>query len=128
MKLLKIWWPVAVQIIQIPIVITIFKTVSDRQIAGLVAGSMFALVAILLMDHFYKKYGVKSPSLYFLMAHLFLITIPMLMFRLAYWGTPFDELSILGISGPSFHAFSERFYTLVILCSIYEIRKSNKQA
>ena len=89
------------------VVLFLFRGVADRGVAGLVAGLIFFLVAsgIWLYE---LRFGRGARSLSFWACTLFVAVsaLPILFLRLAYWGMPFELLSVGGITGPQLHKVS----------------------
>lgn len=123
MKSLKYFWPVLVEIVQVPLIIIMFKVLPYKKLAGLLGGVMFLLVIFALVNYFYKMLYKKSFAIYALLAHLFMFVIPILVFRIGFWSTPFEEIVFMGVPASLLHSLSEKFYVVVLWATIYDCMK-----
>ena len=107
------------EILTVPTVIFIFKFVSPRNVAALLAGSVFVTLGayILKISWPYRK----SIILYAIGLHLFGFALPMLLMRLINWSSDFEKIKIFGLAGPQFHRVSEIFFTVLIFCTLIDL-------
>lgn len=109
------------EVMTVPAVILIFKSIESRVTAGLIAGSLFIALGVFL---FFKNLSwvnyLRSPVFWFVVIHLFFIAIPLLLFRTLNLDTPFEELKIIGIPGPTFHRISENVFTVLVVMTVAE--------
>jgi len=106
------------EILCIPVVISIFKFVEPRKIAAVFAGSLFVSLGSFLV---YKSFNAKkSLTLYAASIHLYFFALPMLAKRVFYLGSDFSEISFYGMSGPAFHKFSEKAFVILFLASLID--------
>lgn len=106
------------EILTVPLVITIFKAVEPRKTAAVLAGSLFvSLGSFLLVKSFRAK---QSLTLYAALAHLLLFSIPMLSKRIYYWSSDFSEITFYGIGGTDFHKISEYAFTVLFLATLID--------
>ncbi|MFK8139013.1 MAG: hypothetical protein AB8E15_11685 [Bdellovibrionales bacterium] len=127
MKFIKAWWPLIIQILQIPLILVLFKTL-PLQAAGLIASALFFGVGVALMNYFYIQLQEKSIALYVITFHIFLFVVPIIVMRLAFWGTPFSEIEFIGLKPESLHQFSEKFYLLVLAATFWDLKKMNSSS
>ncbi len=117
----SLWHILLLQILQVPLIIAVFKTLENNQVAGVIAACIFATSSVYMAYRFFKAYAFRSPSLYIVLVNLCFLVLPMLYTRLSNWGTHFDQLVIMGVMGKEFHRFSENFYVVVFLVTLVEI-------
>ncbi len=100
-------------------VFLLFSLISDRQLAATLAGITFVVVPLALMIVEYRR-AQLSEWVWFLSILQFWIffALPILALRIANWGVPFGELSILGIPGTSLHEWSSKSYMLIVIVTI----------
>lgn len=124
----KYFWPVLVEVLQVPLVIMMFKFLPYKKLAGILGGFMFLLVIFSLTNYFYKKLEKPGFAIYALLGHLFLFVIPILVFRIGFWETNFEDIIFMGIRATSLHNWSEKFYVVVLWATIYDCnRVKNKE-
>ena len=96
-------------------VICFFRIIPDTKIAALCAGTLFLLgPSWVILSEFKNKAGWRSLSFFAAALFLCLSALPILILRLANWGTPFSELSLLGFSGPELHQYSNHIYLIML--------------
>ncbi|MCB0364128.1 MAG: hypothetical protein H6624_16730 [Bdellovibrionaceae bacterium] len=101
------------------IAVVLFKNLEDPRWAGVFAGIGFfttGIVIVLMSWRWPEKWTL--PTFWLAHVHVWVITLPMFLMRLAYWETPFTELRIMGMEGTLFHRVSEIIFTLLILATI----------
>lgn len=125
--MMKVWKLVGIQIVQIPIVILVFKSIPDVKVAGVIAGLIFLSVALYLANEFYKLLGRTSWAFYFFMVQVFLISFPMLSKRVLNWQLDFNDIEIWGMSGDQFHQVSTYFFYIVFVVSILDLWRIKKR-
>lgn len=97
-------------------VMGLFHWIPEKQVAALFAGSLFILVplAVIHMEwNILKDY--RSLSGWGCLLFLLISALPVFLLRVMNWGTPFDELSLLGVSGPDMHKMSNGIFLLMLL-------------
>lgn len=102
-------------------VVLIFRTIEDRRIAGVVAGSLFLEIGLVVM-WLEWKWGRGLGSLAFWAAMIFFwgSAVPVMGLRLAFWETPFDEIQWLGVTGRQLHQMSNGTYMAILLMAVVE--------
>ncbi|UOF02880.1 hypothetical protein [Bdellovibrio reynosensis] len=103
------------ELVVIVLVMVIFRFIPDRQIAATTAGFLFVGLPLGMMVLEYRGAGLEQ--FYWFVAVLqfwTLFALPILGLRLANWGVPFDQLSFIGISGPSLHQWSSKSYIVMM--------------
>lgn len=106
-------------LIWIPIIIVIFKIVSDRQIASLLASVGFIVIPgyFLFLE---IKNDTEGDTIYrnFLAVFLICFSIPILLVRILNWGEDFTKLTIVGIQATRLHTISGFAYLFLIAASV----------
>lgn len=116
------------EIFTIPSVILIFKIIEPKSYAGIVAGVLFILIgSVLVLRNFCWMNYRKSPTFWVSCIHLFLIALPLFVFRILNFETPFEELLVFGIPGPILHKISEKIFTVLILSTFGELMYVRKK-
>src|SRR5690606_34976149 len=106
-------------------VIAIFKLIADRQVAALCAGSLFVLVPLLMMIAEYRAQKLQN-WVWLLCALQFWVffALPIFGMRILNWGTAFNELSFLGISGPTMHELSNKSFMVMLIATAWFLVKT----
>lgn len=100
-------------------VATIFRLITERLIAGALAGTLFVALGLWIVIS-----GVRSKTLRrsatFIMGcvHLFAIALPMVITRFMNAALAFADVRILGLPGPVFHQLSTGVYALMIVATV----------
>lgn len=105
----------------------IFKSITDRQIAATVAGTLFIIIPVGLMFWEFKANKFNN-KIWFAGALQFLIlfALPIMGLRLLNWNVPFEYLSFLGIKGPALHEWSSRSYLVWMIITFITSFKANQ--
>jgi len=100
----------------------VFSLVSARLLATALVGGYFVLSA------FYMTWRAwnwperwRSASIYPLTAHLWGLSLPMVIIRFLHAGDAFADVRIWGLSGPLFHRLSGWVYACLILCTFIDL-------
>jgi D-alanyl-lipoteichoic acid acyltransferase DltB (MBOAT superfamily) len=106
----------ALQVLVVVAVIFIFKLITPKNFAALWAGATFVVSSFLIFFVEFKGRRLKQNwSGFSALAFLLIFALPMLIVRAIYFEIPFDQLSIWGIAGPSFHKLSNFGYMLMVM-------------
>ncbi len=101
-----------------------FKTIADRQVAATVAGTLFVVVPVVLMLLEYRRARFQEAIWYVSVLQFWLLfALPILGLRLLNWGIPFDQLSFLGIPGPTMHQWSSKSYMIMTAFTAWTLWK-----
>lgn len=99
----------------------LFSVLSSRMLAGGLAGGYFVVSGLFML---WKIRSWSAPwsalTTYVLIAHVFLISIPMLVTRWIQSSEEFSEVRIFGLPGPMFHQLSTLVFTLLIVCTVVD--------
>lgn len=107
------------------LVILIFRYTPSRNVAGVMAGSLFISVgAYIVFNLKAKSARFKTFTFPAALVHLFVTAIPLLTVRLMNWGTPHAELSVWGLPAPTFHMLAEKIFLILMLCTVFDFLKT----
>lgn len=107
---------VGILFITIPIVIFLFKFIEERKVAATLAGFLFLVVGLTLVSlEWRRQRGAQSTLFWTAWFFLFASVFPILGLRLANWDRPFDETVLFGVTGPSFHRYSNAIYIMMVV-------------
>ena len=115
----------ALEIATIPFVIIIFKNISPRNVAAIIAGSVFVALGMYILKKSWPY--KKSITVYVISLHLFGFALPMLFTRLLYWNKKFEEIAIFGLKGPAFHRLSEALFSILIVGTLIDLTRTLKK-
>lgn len=97
-------------------VMMIFRVIGDRQVAGLIAGTLFILgPSIVIGNEIRLGEWKRRASFWGSLAFLALSSLPIFLLRMLNYGQPFESLSLAGISGPRLHQFSNYFFIVILV-------------
>lgn len=104
----------------------LFKFSPDKQTAGALAGVVFIAIPILLLISELKRPQKHWYQLVTLGIFLVGSALPIFLLRVLNWGTDFNELSLLGVTGPQLHKLSNGLYIAMIVTTAYCWYKTRK--
>ena len=113
MKLQNYKVQAAVLAIWIVVVLLLFRTIADRQIAALIAGLGFILIPSAILISEFK--GNRNKTHMALIA-FFLVTaaLPIFFLRLLNWGVDFNSLQLAGVPAKTLHGISNASYLVML--------------
>jgi len=114
------------EILTVPIVITVFKTVEPRKTAAVFAGSLFLSLGVFII--FKSRYAFKSITLYAALIHLCFFSAPMLLKRVLFWNEGFDRIQFYGMTGTEFHKIAEYAFVLLFMASAIDCLRLKKKS
>ncbi len=107
------------------LVILIFRYSPNRQIAGVVAGSLFISIgAFILYSLRLKSLRFKTFTFPAALVHLFATALPLLIVRILNWGTPHADLFVWGLPAPTFHKLAEKIFMILMLCTVFDFLRT----
>lgn len=110
------------QILAIGIAGAAFAMIESRLVAGLIAGSYFVssgLFFLFKISHWRDKW--RSLALYPITVHVFMVSIPMMVTRFLNRELVFEDVKILGLSGPEFHRISTWIFMATIMATLIDL-------
>ncbi len=110
-----------IQIITIPFIIILFKTIDSNKHAGLIAGLCFFTTGLYFLSELKRSTKMfRTFSFYGISFHLLVAVIPMLIIRIMHWSLNFKDINILTLPASEFHKISESIYMIMLLCTILD--------
>ena len=109
------------EILSVVFALYLFRTMSDPRVAGVVAGAGFftaGIVIVIWTWRWVEKWTL--PTFWLAHIHIWLVTLPIILVRLANWEESFPELQFFGFSGTTFHRISEILFTLLIVATVID--------
>jgi enolase-phosphatase E1 len=102
------------QFLSVPLVLSFFKFLSPPKVAALFAGALFVIFGSIGLFRTFRHGSLKKNLLFWLFAvHVFIISLPMMLVRLANWSAEFSSLTIWGLPAPAFHGLSSVLYLII---------------
>lgn len=115
------------EIVVILLVITTFKLVPTRIMAGAIAGSFFVVLgAWIFFSGLRDRQVLKSASFVMGTIHLFVVALPMMITRFLNASSAFTDIQILGLPGPLFHRLSTAVYFALMMATIFDWIRARK--
>lgn len=105
----------------------LFKFSPDRQVAGAIAGVVFIGIPLVLLASELRQPRKHWYQLVTVGVFLVVSALPIFLLRVLNWGTDFNELSLLGVTGPQLHKLSNVLYIAMIVTTAYCWYKTRKQ-
>ncbi len=116
LELIAIFWAGAV-----------FRIFDSRLLAGAMAGSYFAGFGLFMLWRLVRAPDTRKYfSLYPLLIHVFVISLPMMAFRFYQYSAAFEDVKIWGLEGPVFHRLSTTVFSFLIVATIVDLIRSKK--
>jgi len=98
-----------------------FSTLDNKILAGALAGGYFLFSGLYML---WRLRGWsprwQSPTWYVLLVHVFAISLPMLISRFMQINLSFEDVRILGLTGPQFHQVSNYVFMALIFSTIVD--------
>lgn len=105
----------------------VFSIFESRLLAGAMAGGYFAGFGLYMLWRLFKvSHTRRFLSLYPLLVHIFVISLPMLAFRFYQYQAAFEDVKIWGLEGPVFHRLSTTVFSLLIAATVADLIRSKK--
>lgn len=112
----------SLQILTVPLVILSFKIFEPKKLAAVIAASIFVLVGFTMIRVTRKWEEYRTHLCYWcIRIHVFIFSVPMLIGRLIFWEKDFEDIVYFAVSGPTFHKISERFYLIMMICTLIDL-------
>ena len=118
MKKITYFKQTCILVLWIPLVILLFRFISDRQMAALVAGLGFLLLPLFFFGYELSKNKMKSWLVVIGCLQFLIFALPIFLLRVLNWGIAFNDLFFLGIPASSLHHYSNVSYfaLLGVMC------------
>ncbi|MES2964926.1 MAG: hypothetical protein V4760_13630 [Bdellovibrionota bacterium] len=109
------------ELIVIGAVVLVFKLVSERLVAGAVAGTFFVALGIWIASSGWSDRGFRrTPTFIVALVHLFASALPLMITRFMNSASVFDDVRVLGLPGPVFHRVSTAVYLLLMAATVFD--------
>ena len=116
---------IIILVLWILVVTALFKFISDRQIAAVIAGLGFIFTALIFLISELKN--KKNPfHIFTLIIFLTFSAVPIFGLRVLNWGVEFDSLNLFGIEAHFLHKISSYMYMLMMISAAYCFIKERK--
>ncbi len=108
-------------ILWIPVVVFIFRFISDRHVAALITGIGFILLptAVLFHENWGNSRRARVTKLS-CVQFLILFAWPIFLLRVFNWETEFNDILFLGVSPAILHQYSSWSYFLMVLAVAFQ--------
>lgn len=119
------------EIVTVLAVMMTFKLIESRVHAGLIAGTFFISLGLLIVGNGFKYSSLRKTATFYLgCIHLFGVALPMVGTRLLNLSADFSDVRIWGLPGPIFHKVSTWIFMAMMLTTLAEALLSlrNKKA
>lgn len=98
------------------IVILLFKMIEERKVAALMAGSLFIVgPAYVLWKESKMGFALKRTSWWSSLVFLCISSLPIFLLRVIYWNEAFENIQVMGLSGPRMHSMSSYLFIVMLL-------------
>lgn len=121
LKNYRMWIELVLLVAHIGAVILIFRTIEDRRLAGVIAGTLFLEISttILVLEIIWGR-GLRSLAFWGAVFFLVVSALPVMILRFAFWEIPFDSIELMGITGRQLHTLANATYMGIIAMVILE--------
>ncbi len=111
-----------VELFVIGLVPLIFHFVENRLYAGVIAGTVFIALGFYVISPGLRSVaGRRALSFWAGLLHLGVSAFPLFISRLMQADTKFEDVRIMGMTGPNFHRFSTAVYTMMLVATIIDV-------
>lgn len=111
---------IVLQILTVPLVVLIFRTIEPRPLAASLAGLWFCGLSSFLVIRSFRRSSGHLRALFAVSAFFALgIAYPMLVVRAWNWAVPFDQVWIWGVPGPVVHRLSNGIFLLLFGLTVW---------
>jgi hypothetical protein len=109
--------------LQVPVVMALFHWIPERRVAALFAGTLFVLIpaAILGIELGIRGVGLRNWTVLGAAQFLLLSALPIFLLRVCNWDQSFENLSLLGLTGPQMHKLSNVTFMLMALMVLLDV-------
>jgi hypothetical protein len=116
---------IIILVLWILVVTALFKFISDRQVAAVIAGLGFILIPFSFLISELKN-KMNPFHIFTLIFFLSMSAVPIFGMRVVNWGVEFNSLNLLGIEAQFLHKISSYFYMLIMISTVYCFIKERK--
>ena len=100
---------------------SVFSILSNKLLAGALAGLYFVLSGLFMLMRA-RRWAHMGASLtfYLLLIHVFVISLPLQLGRFAQFERAFEDVRVLGFTGPQFHQASTLVFSCLIAATVID--------
>lgn len=112
----------SLEVVAIAVAGASFALIPSRLIAGLVAGAYFILFSAWMLGRIWRMPDRwRVLTLYPLLIHLFVVSLPMVVTRLLHADADFSDVRIWGLPGPAFHHLSTNVFSVLMVATVVDL-------
>lgn len=106
-----------------------FRFISERILAGAIAGTFFSALGFWIVFTGLRNNSVRRSATFWCgCVHLFGVALPMMITRLLNHRLEFRDVAIWGLPGPAFHQLSTAIYFLLLLTTAIDLVRTSRLA
>jgi hypothetical protein len=106
---------ILIQAFVIVAVMLTFKVIESRQIASLVASTIFICTSLgIILFEFQKGWRFMSAAFWSTTIFFIFLVLPIFILRILNWDVPFAEIEMMGVKPELLHKLSNQFFTVVL--------------
>ena len=110
-----------VEVLVIFMVGAAFSLIENKLHAGAIAGSLFVLLGLWIVAPGLKNAEYrKRPTFFAGLLHLFGSALPLLISRFAQADLKFEDVRVMGLTGPQFHQVSNVIYMILMAATAFD--------
>ncbi len=129
MKRLELIIFLVVELVILVSAVLAFKLFEKKATAGLVAGSLFLLMGLLIFFRTLSwPHRWRSLVFWVNLLYLFGVALPMMVSYIDVGSEGFRQAEILGISASKFHWASEQVYLSLLLATLVDLIRAKKMS
>lgn len=99
----------------------LFTRLESRVLAGALAGSFFLLSGLVMLWWMHRwEAKWRAPTWYVALFQVYAISFPLMVSRFFQIGMEFENVRILGFTGPVFHQISNFVFIVLVLSTIFD--------
>ena len=100
----------------------VFSIFESRLLAGALAGTYFVASGLYMFRVVWRWQDKwMSLTIYPLIVHVFVISIPMVVARFSQFQSNFEQIKIWGLEGPAFHQLSTTVFGGLLLATVLDL-------
>ncbi len=100
----------------------LFAIISEKRVAGFIAGIMFVALGLWIVTSPLRTRAlIRSGTFWIGLVYLLFVALPLMVTRFVNVSLQFEEVRIMGFSGPEFHRISTSVYTVLIVATSIDL-------
>ena len=102
----------------------VFALIEERRVAGALAGGYFVVSGlVMVVKAWWWGDTWRALCWYPLLAHVFAISLPMVITRFMHVQLAFSEVKIWGLEGPQFHRLSSAVFGALVAATVIDLAR-----